>query len=71
MNLPDILQCPLSLYYLSAALVALPVAQIMRRAGFSVAGAALLLVPFIGLILTAGVLALQRWPALTTKGKKA
>lgn len=51
----------LKLYYISAALMLVPVGRIFWRAGFSPAWALLLGVPEIGLILCALMLALRKW----------
>ena len=49
-------------YYILAALLIIPVAQIMRRAGFSPFWAVLMAVPGIGWILCILLLALRKWP---------
>ena len=49
-------------YYISAVLVAVPVMRILMRAGFKPFWAVLLVVPDIGLILCAALLAFRKWP---------
>ena len=48
-------------YYISAVLLFIPVARIMKRAGFSPLWAGLLIVPGIGLLLCFVLLALRKW----------
>lgn len=57
----DLLHNPLAFYYLSAALMLVPVARIFMRAGFRPYWAGLLAVPEAGLILCLIVLALRPW----------
>ncbi len=49
-------------YYLSSFLMAVPIARIFMRAGFRPYWVVLLVVPDIGLILCAVLLALRKWP---------
>ncbi len=49
-------------YYISAVLMAAPVARILVRARFKPWWAVLLVVPDIGLILCAALLAVNKWP---------
>ncbi len=53
---------PVARYYLFALVVAVPVVQVFRRAGFRPYWAALLGVPQVGLILCLLLLALRKWP---------
>ncbi len=70
MDLSGIFQDPLKLHFMTALLMAWPVARIFRRSGFSPLWAGLLAVPFLGIILVAGALALRRWPVLPAKEKE-
>jgi hypothetical protein len=49
-------------YYVFALLALIPVVQIFDKAGFRPYWAFLLVVPHVGLILCAAVLALKKWP---------
>jgi len=49
-------------YYITVALLVIPVAQILRRAGFKPFWAALLLIPDVGIVLCTLLLALRKWP---------
>lgn len=49
-------------YYISSALIAIPVTRILMRAGFKPFWALLLLIPDIGFILCTVLLALRKWP---------
>lgn len=53
---------PLIRHYISVVMVAYPVAIIFARAGFSKAWTLMLFIPYVGIILCAGYLALSRWP---------
>lgn len=52
-------------YYISAAVMALPMARIFKRTGLSILWTALLLAPLFGYVLCAGALAFQKWPEKT------
>lgn len=58
----DYAKDPLIRHYISVIMVAYPVAIIFARAGFSKAWALMLFIPYIGIVLCAGYLALSRWP---------
>lgn len=62
-----LLRQPLWAYYVSVMLVMAPVARIFLRAGFRPFWALFLLVPYVGYIICAGLLALRRWPVLPKK----
>jgi len=66
----DVLNNPLSQYYVSVLMIIVPVARIFQRAGLSVFYAAFLLVPWFGTVLTALAMVLQRWPVLPPKPAK-
>lgn len=51
-------------YYALALLIVWPLARIFRRAGLSPFYALALVVPMVGLTVAAGILALQKWPAV-------
>lgn len=59
----DIFGQPIWTYYAAAAVLVMPVVRIFMRAGFNPAWAMLLLVPVIGYIVCAGMLALRKWPS--------
>jgi hypothetical protein len=59
----DMLQQPVWAYYMVAAFLMMPVTRIFMRAGLHPAFALLLLVPQVGYIFCAGVLALKKWPS--------
>lgn len=64
----DLLHNSLALYYAAALLMAVPVARIFIRAGFSPAWAALLGIPDAGLIACMALLALRKWPSASGEG---
>lgn len=49
-------------YYVSMALIIIPMARILIRAGFKPFWVALLAIPAIGFILCTLLLALRKWP---------
>lgn len=49
-------------YYLTMAIVVIPMARIIMRAGFNVLWVLLMAVPGIGFFLCTLVLALRKWP---------
>jgi len=61
----DIFGQQLWTYYAVAAVLMAPVVRIFMRAGFHPAWALLLLLPVVGYIACAGVLALRKWPSAT------
>lgn len=71
MTFNEFIHNPVALYYLSAALVVVPLARIFQRAGFSLFWVALLAVPDAGLIFCLAVLALRKWPRSFVKSKEA
>ncbi len=58
----DLFGQPIWAYYMAAAALMAPSVRIFLRAGFNPAWALLLLVPYVGYIACAGVLALRPWP---------
>jgi hypothetical protein len=63
MTIHTLLHMPVVQYYIFAVLVAFPVARSLRRAGFPMLWAALLIIPMVGFLCCAGVMALKPWPA--------
>lgn len=63
--MPEMLSDPFVKYYLSALIGIYPLQRIFRRAGFAPFHAAVLLVPFLGYVIAAGMLALRKWPVLS------
>ena len=49
-------------YYITMAIIVIPLARIFMRAGFKSFWATLLLVPAIGFLLCTLLLALRKWP---------
>jgi len=61
-QLSDYLALPLSQYYVSVAIVMIPVARIFIRAGLKPFWALGLLIPNVGYVLCAAVLGFNSWP---------
>ena len=53
---------PLVTYFIFALTTIIPVIQVFRRAGLMPGWSVLLFVPYAGLALVCGVLAIQEWP---------
>lgn len=66
----DLLQDITVKYYLSALLALYPMWRVHVRAGFSGVWAMMLAVPFAGVVLCLGNLALRRWPVAFVEGAK-
>jgi hypothetical protein len=49
-------------YYITMAIIAIPVARVLMRAGFKPFWAVLLAVPVIGFLLCTLLMALRKWP---------
>lgn len=60
---PEFFNMPLVQYYIGVMLTFIPWARCYERAGFKVWFVVLLGIPYLGLILVAGILACRRWPA--------
>lgn len=56
------LQDPMCQYYISAALMAVPMARLFKRTGLHILWTGLLIVPLFGYVLCAGALTFQKWP---------
>lgn len=61
MHLVDLIQADRQ-YYITAALIVVPMARILVRAGFKPFWVALLAIPDVGIILCALLMALRKWP---------